>query len=270
MAAHPRALASTDFSSFGFFAYQPSVLSRTNFEAIKGARAIWNGDGERMAFYIDGALAQFNSIDWNHDNVITAATVVIAVLNIFLALGTILLWFTTRRLVKSSEKTAERQLRAYVFQEGVSLFDGTNLDSPQINRTDWPGFSMSIKNFGQTPAYDVIHWARIEILDSNREDTLIPPNPKRGTHAMSLAPNASFTKSAWFDRPLSDKEKQAIVAGSQAIFVYGRIDYVDAFRKPHFTTYRLIYSKSFYPPVGKGAVFSFCTNGNTTDDKYKR
>ena len=129
---------------------------------------------------------------------------------------------------------------------------------------------MRIKNFGQTPAYDIIHWARMEVLPPIQENTLIPPRINTGTHAMSLAPNASFTKSIWFGRRLSAEEKQDIVSGSLAIFVYGRIDYVDAFGKPHFTTYRLIYSKSFYPPIGKEAVFNFCASGNATDDKYKR
>ena len=49
-----------------------------------------------MTLDIDRVISQFNSIDWTHDSVIAAATVVIAVLNIFLTLGTILLWSTTQ------------------------------------------------------------------------------------------------------------------------------------------------------------------------------
>ena len=62
-----------------------------------------------------------------------------------LFLATMGLWWATWRLVKSSEKTAERQLRAYV---NISVARATAVDF-NIN------YYVEAKNFGQTPAYNV-------------------------------------------------------------------------------------------------------------------
>jgi hypothetical protein len=53
-------------------------------------------------------------INWTPEAVTAAATVVLAILTLTLALGTFGLWLATRRLVRGAEDTAERQLRAYV------------------------------------------------------------------------------------------------------------------------------------------------------------
>jgi len=59
------------------------------------------------------------------------------------------LWWATWRLVKSAEKTAERQLGAYI-----------GVESCRVVTNDWGStfeVQVLIKNAGQTPAYDVTH-----------------------------------------------------------------------------------------------------------------
>src|SRR6187431_2243000 len=68
---------------------------------------------------------------------------VIAVFTIVLAFATGLLWKATRELVRGAEKTAERQLRAYVLPEKAVL---TNISDAE------PRYIFNAKNYGQTPA----------------------------------------------------------------------------------------------------------------------
>src|SRR5580704_5605054 len=89
----------------------------------------------------------FLNIDWNSEAVSAAATVVLTVLTGVLAFGSIVLWLSTKRLVKGTEETAERELRAYVFVTGDRVYD---LRAGQRAR-----LVLKIKNSGQTPAYRV-------------------------------------------------------------------------------------------------------------------
>jgi hypothetical protein len=62
-----------------------------------------------------------------------------------LAIATWMLWYATARLVKGADRTAERQLRAYVFVEKTN-FQSTGPQGWDIR--------YRIKNFGHTPAHD--------------------------------------------------------------------------------------------------------------------
>jgi hypothetical protein len=64
-----------------------------------------------------------------------------------LAAGTLFLWLATKRLVRGSEKTAERQLRAYVLVSSARVHD-FGIERP-------PKVEVVIKNSGQTPAFDL-------------------------------------------------------------------------------------------------------------------
>jgi hypothetical protein len=62
---------------------------------------------------------------------------------------------------------------------------------------------------------------------------------------------------------LSPQEIEGIKNGSYAVFVYGRIEYRDAFKRPRWSTYKLHYTNSAWPPIGKGgAVMTFSPHGN--------
>ena len=67
------------------------------------------------------------------------------IVEILLAIATLLLWIATRDLVRGAEKTAERQLRAYV---GIDTTDLEFAPGGKIFA------EITAKNSGQTPAHD--------------------------------------------------------------------------------------------------------------------
>src|SRR5438105_15050671 len=78
-----------------------------------------------------------------------------------LFVATLALWWSTRRLVSGAEFTAKRQLRAYV---NVAVARA----SPQ---GDLFRYYVEVKNFGQTPAYDVtlrygIRWCPFPLTET--------------------------------------------------------------------------------------------------------
>jgi hypothetical protein len=205
-------------------------------------------------FYICRLIDWFNSIEWGHDNVIASATVFIAVLNFILAFGTIFLWLATRRLVKGSERTAERQLRAYLCVEIT--------ESPIFNPDREIVVILSIINRGQTPAYRTTNSVVISL------DTTIPSKDLRikrdagPHHPVVIGPNGSIKITPWFPRPLSNVEKGQLIAGTHHIYIFGTIDYTDAFGNTRHTSYRMKWNIS---PDGTPLGIDSCEDGNDSD-----
>jgi hypothetical protein len=153
-----------------------------------------------------------------------------------------------------------RQLRAYVLPESVGIGEGNMMTPPQPNRAGIPGCYVIIKNGGQTPAYNVVSWfniAVIRVANENRELTL---PPIQDVFALTLGSGGTFSKALWFDRALAPNEIADIGTGERAIYMYGRVEYMDAFKKRHFTNCRLRYT-GLFPPV-QGAILNFSEKGN--------
>lgn len=72
---------------------------------------------------------------------------------LILAGSTVGLWIATRKLWQSSDRTAQRQLRAYVHVRTVRMLE--------INSGFNPNIWIVIKNFGQTPAREM-QWNNIK------------------------------------------------------------------------------------------------------------
>ena len=70
-------------------------------------------------------------------------------------------------------QNGRRQLRAYVLPDSAGILDGTMLTPPQPARANIPGVILMFRNSGQTPAYKVISWAKIEIAEPINEDQLV-------------------------------------------------------------------------------------------------
>jgi len=169
------------------------------------------------------------------------------------------IWVAISTLVHMRE-SSERQLQAYVLPENAAIVDGTTLNPPQPAQANVPGVGMLIKNFGQTPAYKVVSWAKIAVIAVTDESTMlvVPPIPEQFSN--TLGPGGIFNKGVWFDRPLAANEIEDIATGARAIYLYGRIEYRDAFRKPRFSNFRLRYTGQFPPPPN--AIFNFSERGN--------
>jgi hypothetical protein len=145
----------------------------------------------------------------------------------------------TRDAVQLAEKTAERQLRAYVFIKPDTL--------PTIDEWNTIGIRLFVFNSGQTPAYKLTYWYAIQLsgyplasellvaTEANlpmdqRTKTILNP----GTH------NEVIIKTG---RALTSDERAAIISGTKAFYVYGQIDYRDAFDLPRFSKFRLHYTR---------------------------
>lgn len=85
---------------------------------------------------------------------------VVAIFTAVLAFATYFLWRATVRLVRGAEKTAERQLRAYVLGNGGSIRIFQANDGNRGLEAHY-----ELKNFGQTPATRFRSWIAMDVLD---------------------------------------------------------------------------------------------------------
>ena len=96
-----------------------------------------------------------------------------------------------------------------------------------------------IRNFGQTPAYRAHVRSVIKIMDPVEEATFGFPLPDRGKVQFDFAPGhehttridvPGFVGSAWAD----------FKAGRMAIYVWGRVDFIDAYDEHRWMCFRLV------------------------------
>jgi len=160
-----------------------------------------------------------NSTEW-----LAVSTVVLAVATIALAL------FSLCQVVIMS-RSARRQLRAYVFVSTAEI----DIDDPQNLRA-----SVSIKNSGQTPAYDLINRGGVTIGEVPLREALRPRDREASLSKSALGPGEVLGK-YFGTRPLTPDERAAVRSGSHAIYVYGEILYRDAFGRRRYSRYRFMH-----------------------------
>jgi hypothetical protein len=190
-------------------------------------------------------ICWFESIDWTPEAISAAATVVLATLTFILAFGTVFLWLATKRLVRGTEKTAERQLRAY-----VGIVNG-NLDIEITDKAITARATIRVKNFGQTPAYDAMCKCGIE-------------NATTFSEAINSKQISIVGKNTIF--PQAD---QRIMFGNNFVappgelpfstFVFGQISYLDAFGRSRWTNFRFT---AHFGPGASRADLAPCEEGN--------
>jgi hypothetical protein len=143
--------------------------------------------------------------------------------------ATVALWYATRDLVLSAEKTAERQLRAYVAITEITV---ENIDSREA-----PIVDIHWKNVGQTPAYDFTIWANLSLREAERTDfptDSLPPISK-----ISLgAGMGGLTQIRSSKGPLSPATLAALRDGIAIFYVFGTLAYTDIFGVSRFTNFR--------------------------------
>jgi hypothetical protein len=204
---------------------------------------------------------------------ITDVTVAIfSVLLVFVTVGLLFVgWIQARRM----RVTARQQLRAYVFVEETNLNNiytpppeevgggykptGAEITHPHFG----PAVILKIKNFGQTPAYDVIHIADIKFADFPLKSKLRIP-ASLFTTKTALAPGGASTKVRNLPAPLSEQEIASLKAGTGAIYVYGYITYRDAFRKRRKTRFKMMYG-TFTGGIGITTSMTISEDGNDSD-----
>ena len=210
--------------------------------------------GNKVAFIAIRNLAEFFDA---HNWLITALFAGLVTLftwrlwqaTIELRVATDKLWDAGERQRQLAEDTAERQLRAYVFVDGGSLI----LMTTDQGRMFIQG-RVVLKNFGQTPGYKFATWTRMDVLETKspvfRDDlegfgeSVIGPGSKRHVPVVR--------------GPIDTADLQAIRRGTKSIFIWGRIDYVDAFGKARYLKFYNVSGREISEPgagpSGKWAI----------------
>jgi hypothetical protein len=154
--------------------------------------------------------------------------------------------------------TARRELRAYLFVEAIGL--GIANGGPAKGQ---PGIVIRIKNFGQTPAYRVLHYATVEI--TNSENPVLAPMPEKmeDISASAIPTGGVITAIRGVGHKVDRSGASRIRKGSDVVVARGRIEYRDTFGRPRWTTYHNYYH-GIWPP-SDDAVMTFANHGNESD-----
>jgi hypothetical protein len=163
------------------------------------------------------------------------------------ALATVLLGVITFGLILSGidqQHTTRAQLRAYVMVQSVVI--------TEIHDGGAPDAHITLKNFGQTPATDVTHWARL-IFSTFPEPAR--PLPGRGNAELpesTMAPGATLGVITGLPAPLPPIVTETLIAHTHALYVVGQIGYVDVFGKRRQTDF-LLFCTGHLLPTGSVA-----------------
>ncbi|MGB5083633.1 MAG: hypothetical protein WBO09_03320 [Methylocystis silviterrae] len=153
----------------------------------------------------------------------------------FLAL-LVTIWLTYRATSAAIESnkiasdTAKRELRAYVHVCKAKISNA--------NSEEWgPSISIGIQNFGQTPAYSVVHRFNycFQMLGEPRFDKMIE------CRHSDIGPSQAFFQSTLIPLAQWEIHKNHIASGRRKFFFFGEITYIDVFDKTitRATRYRL-------------------------------
>jgi hypothetical protein len=144
------------------------------------------------------------------------------------ALFTFLTAVFAGKTVQVMQGTAKQQLRAYVLVDDTKLEE----DGPR-----WLKGKVIFKNFGETPASNVVHWTGIGIRPYPLVEGLPPPTKGPAQHA-AMGGGGSWTYR--FDRQFTTEEWNAVLDGTAVRFhVYGLIKYRDIYGDGHEFPYSL-------------------------------
>jgi hypothetical protein len=175
-----------------------------------------------------------NVCTWHFANADSGAIVALATIVLSVFTGT--LWWSTRRLWKSAtgqlhhlEQTTIHELRAYVLVSGARV---DNVIDPSMREV-----RLTVRNFGKTPAKDVVVWMGTSIREFPLRGTFgRPPDTLR--MGRDIIGPSRFTTSVVSVAGSTPQTEIALHSGTAAIFAFGEISYVDAFGIPRRTEFR--------------------------------
>lgn len=171
-------------------------------------------------------------------------------------------------------RTARRQLRAYVAVERGIIANVADPPTPKGEKIETvarilhpdagPTIQITIKNSGQTPAYDLVHWATARLDKFPLETELASMPDPRSKYRNVVGPGIPEVKTIRLPKPLELPEKIGLREGSLAIYCWGEIVYRDAFGKRRYTRYRCMYGY-MCGIIGVATDMVYCEEGNEAD-----
>jgi hypothetical protein len=162
--------------------------------------------------------------------------------------------------IRAMDNTAERQLRAYVYFEDAQR-EKTGLATLDAEGKGWV-VRANFKNYGQTPAYSTTIGVRISIEAADFDETALNvQNIMDGAPAGYTPPTPVYmppgeTANVEIPWPALQNHWADFKAGKVAMFLWGRIEYIDAFGKRRWATIRV---KNTHRD---GLGFLYCKTGN--------
>jgi len=148
------------------------------------------------------------------------ANAIIAVFTIILAVSTIALWIATQSTLNHAERSAERELRAYLSVEplGITRMVGAQTGIGQI----------TVRNVGRVSARDVFIWVQIKTSD-DRYETIFDVEPDDKNIRRAIQPEASVPQGSKDDLPIAGNI--AKLDPNRCVYVWGVVYYYDGFSK---------------------------------------
>lgn len=176
------------------------------------------------------------------------------------------------RTLDHMRESSEIQARAYVIVERGII---ANVANPQTRYGEetatvarllaphaGPTVQITIKNTGQTPAYDLVHWGSISI----REYPLLSGLPTMPRPAVlfrsTLGSSVVEVKTIRLPNPLSAEQIRGLRESRMAIYSHGEIHYRDAFNRQRVTLYRVMYCAVTGIEIGVSTDLTLCEEGN--------
>ncbi|MGO8952085.1 MAG: hypothetical protein ACLPWS_02810 [Rhodomicrobium sp.] len=177
----------------------------------------------------------------HHEEVIAVGTFFIAIFTVVLGLFTVSLATSTNKMARAAENTERRQLRAYVGMHEIET------ELPNLHQLNYeipdnipPGFihqdfvTATIKNFGQTPAQDVmtvVNWQPIIPFGAwlpddfgYRDQDTLNTIASAGRSVVDRDSTHFSTVNLNTLRAFRDAENKTC-----SLYLYGHIDYTDVY-----------------------------------------
>jgi hypothetical protein len=209
--------------------FQSCINASNNQAAEKTSQNNISGFSVSLGIYRD-CLGYF--VHATHDEITALST-------LFIALFTLTLWTSTHSLWKAGELHGERELRAYIAAIPAGI--------QQINPNDRLIVQYAIQNGGATPAHDVEQVAVLRILPYPLPaNTRFPVLPQDRTSKFVIPRGVNYGGAAIADYQFTQNQIveifQAPAQGGNRLYIFGQLDYVDAFRRPRWTRFCASYT----------------------------
>jgi len=154
---------------------------------------------------------------------------------------------------KVSADAVVSQLRAYIsmrIKEGMP---------PRFDMKTGPWIAFDIKNTGQTPAFELTHWIQAGIGPLDFRGPFNDGSGEVKPQKTTLAPGTEINVVTEGPEP-GPGDSEAFIAGTLAVYVWGEINFRDAFKNPRFHRFRYMYTFGDIRAGVQGA--RFCEEGN--------
>lgn len=218
-----------------------------------------------------GLFSWCRSLEWmDSERVIAAWTVVLGIATSILGVATVKLWRSTDRLVEGAERTAERQLRAYVSVKEIKMEGYRFASVIGVGGTEILGqihnyrISVVVENVGATPTRFGLGNINWELRDDELPDDFQFPDGGIVEFA-AIGARGTFNTPDFF-MTFSNIEK--VIAKQKKLYVWGWIDYNDVFEDtPRHRTEYCFDIRPDVVPDGRNIYMRFPTHGrfNGTD-----